>query len=176
MIKIEDYVVIIKNVLSKNVCEEIIKDKKNAFIRSGVWDNEITDARTCYERCVSQDFNDDIYKGVGKILKEYKNIYPNFMTGSSMEDTGYIHLLYKGSNKGHYKEHTDHWDLFPRVLSCSILLNDDYEGGNFAFFEKELILNATQGEAIVFPSNFCFPHAVLPVTKGNRHSIITWIH
>ena len=32
------------------------------------------------------------------------------------------------------------------------------------------------GSAIVFPSNFCFPHAVLPVTKGERHSIITWIH
>ena len=27
----------------------------------------------------------------------------------------------------------------------------------------------------VFPSNFCFPHAVTPVTKGNRHAIITWI-
>ena len=176
MIKIEDYVVIIKNVLSKNVCGKIIKDKKNPFIRSGVMGNKINEGRTCYEKRISKDFNDDIYKGVGKILEEYKNMYPNFMTGHSMEDTGYKHLLYKGSNKGEYKEHTDHYDMFPRVLSCSILLNDNYEGGNFAFFKKELILNAKQGEAIVFPSNFCFPHAVLPVTKGNRHSLITWIH
>ena len=136
----------------------------------------ISDYRKCYEKPVSQDFNNDIHKGVGKIIEEYKKMYPNFITGHSTEDTGYTHLLYKGSNKGEYKEHTDHFDMFPRVLSCSILLNDNYEGGKFAFFKKELILNPQQGEAIVFPSNFCFPHAVLPVTKGNRHSLITWIH
>ena len=98
MIKIEDYVVIIKNVLSKNVCGKIIKDKKNPFIRSGVMGNKINECRTCYEKRISKDFNDDIYKGVGKILEEYKNMYPNFMTGHSMEDTGYKHLLYMTSS------------------------------------------------------------------------------
>jgi len=61
-------------------------------------------------------------------------------------------------------------------MPCSFLLNDDYEGGNFSFFNKEYILEKKTGSAIVFPSNFCFPHAVLPVTKGDRHAVITWIH
>ena len=43
-------------------------------------------------------------------------------------------------------------------------------------FNKEYILEKKTGSAIVFPSNFCFPHAVLPVTKGDRHVVITWIH
>ena len=47
------------------------------------------------------------------------------------------HLLYKGSEKGEYKEHVDHYDLHPRTLSCSIILNNDYDGGDFAFFGGE---------------------------------------
>ena len=71
---------------------------------------------------------------------------------------------------------TDNFDFFPRVLSCSLILNDDYEGGDFAFFGGEYIVPKKAGSAVVFPSNFCFPHAVLPVTEGDRHAIITWIH
>ena len=37
------------------------------------------------------------------------------------------------------------------------------------------IVKKKKASAVVFPSNFCFPHAVLPVKNGDRHSIITWI-
>ena len=84
-------------------------------------------------------------------------------------------LLYLGSKNGEYKEHVDHMDVNPRVLSCSLILNDNYDGGDFSFFNKEYIIKKKKGSAIVFPSNFCFPHAVLPITKGDRHSIVTWI-
>ena len=103
-------------------------------------------------------------------------IRDSFYTGLTITDTGYEHLLYRGSEKGEYKEHTDNSDTSPRVLSCSLILNDDYEGGNFAFFGGEYIVPKKAGSAVVFPSNFCFPHAVTPVTKGNRHAVITWIH
>jgi hypothetical protein len=26
----------------------------------------------------------------------------------------------------------------------------------------------------MFPSNFLYPHSVLPVTEGTRYSIVTW--
>ena len=84
--------------------------------------------------------------------------------------------MYKGSEGGEYKEHVDHFDLNPRILSCSLILNDNYEGGNFSFFGGEYIVKKKKGSAVVFPSNFCFPHAVVPVSNGDRHSIITWVH
>ena len=35
----------------------------------------------------------------------------------------------------------------------------------------------TKEVLLVFPSNFCFPHAITPrVLNGDRHAIITWIH
>lgn len=66
-----------------------------------------------------------------------------------------------------------------RKLSMTILLNDDYEGGDFQFatYAKEQCEVITpeynkQGTVIVFPSDM--EHRVLPVTKGTRYSLVTW--
>ena len=66
-----------------------------------------------------------------------------------------------------------------RKLSMTVLLNDDYEGGEFQFatLNKEKCeihtpeFNKT-GMIIVFPSDV--EHRVAPVTKGIRYSLVTW--
>jgi predicted 2-oxoglutarate/Fe(II)-dependent dioxygenase YbiX len=59
------------------------------------------------------------------------------------------------------------------ILSVICLLNDDYEGGELVFFEDK-ILTPSQGDVIIFPSNFLFPHEVKPITKGIRYSVVSW--
>jgi len=176
MIKIEEYVLVIKNVLSKDFCNKIIKDSEAYFVPSVIMNGVVNKARTCVERPLPSKYSKEVYNGISKIIKTYNKKFSNFLSGvGDIEDTGYTHLLYKGKIRAEYTEHTDHFDLHPRVLSCSLLLNDNYEGGKFSFFQKELIIQGKQGDAIVFPSNFCFPHAVTPVTNGDRHAIVTWI-
>ena len=66
-----------------------------------------------------------------------------------------------------------------RKLSMTVLLNNNYEGGEFQFatYEKEKIqidtpeFNKT-GSIIVFPSDI--EHRVAPVTKGIRYSLVIW--
>ena len=53
-----------------------------------------------------------------------------------------------------------------RKLSFSLILNADYEGGDFVF-EKSVIKK--EGTLIVFPS--FLPHHVTPVTLGVRYAI-----
>ena len=177
MKKLSDFVKCYENLIDKNLCDKIVNRKDMTFNKASTGGyEEINPARKCYTKKLEDEFSDDVYKIVGKILKLYKQDEPEFVIGATTEDTGYDHLLYLGSEKGEYKEHTDHFDFFPRVLSCSLILNDDYEGGDFSFFGGKYIVPKKAGSVVVFPSNFCFPHAVKPVTKGNRHSIITWIH
>ena len=57
-----------------------------------------------------------------------------------------------------------------RKLSMSIILNDDFEGGNFEFSREQLEL--PKGSVIVFPS--FIDHRVAPVTKGKRYSLVVW--
>ena len=59
------------------------------------------------------------------------------------------------------------------ILSVICLLNDDYEGGELVFFEDK-VLTPSQGDVLIFPSNFLFPHEVNPITKGIRYSVVSW--
>jgi PKHD-type hydroxylase len=82
----------------------------------------------------------------------------------------------KYKNSGHYDWH---YDAFPpengmqRKLSCSILLNDEFEGGKFEIetFEKKQI-DLQKGDIFVFPS--FLKHCVTPVTSGTRYSAVVW--
>jgi len=67
-----------------------------------------------------------------------------------------------------------------RKISFSVLLNHDYEGGEFEFElglpheeNRTELCQVKTGEAIVFPS-FTY-HRVRPVTKGKRYSLVGWI-
>ena len=68
---------------------------------------------------------------------------------------------------------------YVRKLSMTILLNDNYEGGDFQFvnFSQEKCTISTPefnktGMIIVFPSDM--EHRVAPVTKGIRYSLVVW--
>lgn len=173
---ITDYIKCYENILDLDVCEQIIKSTnfKN-FKKATVGDDNETSYRNCYVSKLDKVYEDKIFIAVGNILKIYSDTFKFFSTGLTTEDTGYNHLIYKGSEKGEYKTHVDHFDLQPRVLSCSLILNENYDGGDFSFFNDEYVVKKKSGSAVVFPSNFCFPHSVKPVSNGDRHAIVTWI-
>tara|TARA_R100000900_G_scaffold77249_1_gene61155 strand:- start:1022 stop:1564 length:543 start_codon:yes stop_codon:yes gene_type:complete len=179
MIKITDYIKLYENVLDKEICQNIIKDSNfNEFKRATV-NNAGVDAvditsRNVHNKPLENKYENSVFNSVADILLRYRDDIPDFFTGSQCHDTGYSHLLYRGSEGGKYKTHTDSFKKEPRLISISILLNDNFDGGNFCFFDEH-ILEKKVGSAVVFPSNFCFPHGVLPVTNGDRHSVITWM-
>jgi len=68
---------------------------------------------------------------------------------------------------------------YVRKLSMTVLLNDNYEGGEFQFanyFQEKCTIVTPEfnkmGSVIVFPSDM--EHRVAPVTKGTRYSLVTW--
>ena len=58
-------------------------------------------------------------------------------------------------------------------LAGLFYFNDDYEGGAFVMFQDEVV-ELKQGDLMIFPSVFLFPHRVEPVTKGIRHTFVSW--
>ena len=66
-----------------------------------------------------------------------------------------------------------------RKMSVSLMLNDDYEGGEFEFSglakgecEITSIKNLKAGDMLFFTSGM--EHRVTPVTKGVRYSLVNW--
>lgn len=184
MENIKDYIIIVKNALSDQLCDQILNEFKDTdewqdtVVGSGKIEKTIRNCKTIvlsYPHIIEKNKNirskldSDIFQSASKCIKKYNNIFPHCKIE---EDSGYELLKY---NDGEfYIEHTDSFKARPREISCSFILNDDFEGGEFAFFNKELKYKLNKGDALMFPSNFMYPHQIMPVTKGTRFSIITW--
>lgn len=183
---LKDYVVVVENVITDKLCERILKEYEN----STEWTNTQTgsglnrDIRKCDALDIS---NKDV---INKNLKERTEIDKYLYISAShainkyteklnlngevsiQGDSGYTLLRYNENE--FYTQHTDHFLQSPRIVSCSFALNDDYEGGEWGFWDRNYVVKVPKGAAIMFPSNFMFPHEIMPVKRRVRYSIITW--
>lgn len=69
-----------------------------------------------------------------------------------------------------HRDLKDHRNTFCVVCPLGI-----FEGGQLAFPELKLAINAKQGQAIAFRSHFLV-HGNLPIITGSRHSVVFYIH
>jgi len=114
------------------------------------------------------------------ILKAMQNYLSDVKSVGIINGIQTIDAL-KYETGGHYIYHVDHAANTPRTLSAVLLLNNDYEGGELCFanpidHERYLKVDVIPGRLIVWPSNFLYPHAVTPLTKGRRYSIVSWAY
>jgi predicted 2-oxoglutarate/Fe(II)-dependent dioxygenase YbiX len=176
MLQLEDYILVVPNVVPDELCEEIIKEYetlniwKDAVIGSDSNFASDKNVRNCQIAKISiKEVDEAVFKCAGAALHEFLKTFPNCNVN---QDCGYDLLKY--SEGDFYVQHVDSSSENVRSVSCSFLLNDEFEGGEFAFFDKKVKPKITKGSAIMFPSNFMYPHEITPIVSGTRYSIITW--
>lgn len=97
---------------------------------------------------------------------------------------GFENLQYtKYAEDQHYDWHWDYefgWREYVRKISCVLMLSDpsEYEGGEFEIcnngnFNDVKKFKPGKGDIVFFAS--WMPHRVLPVTSGNRRTIVCWV-
>ena len=116
-----------------------------------------------------------VWDSLNQYIKDLNFPWYNFWNG-------YSKIKYHRYNKNTLMtEHCDHiHDMFDGttrgipVLSVVGILNDDYSGGEFIMFNDTKI-ELKQGDILIFPSNFLYPHKVMPITEGTRYSFVSWV-
>jgi predicted 2-oxoglutarate/Fe(II)-dependent dioxygenase YbiX len=184
MKNINDYILVFEDIATPELCDAILnefsdeKEWQKTIVGDGRVDDKIRTAETIvmsYSHVIEKNpeirttLDKAVFASAGLAIKKYNE---KFSLAFIEEDSGYELLRYKEGQ--FYTQHTDSFKLRPRAVSCSFILNDDYEGGEFAFFDRELKYKPKKGSCIMFPSNFMYPHEIMPVTSGTRYSIITW--
>ena len=129
-----------------------------------------------------------IHKGMINALLEYRKrlmeIHPTFdgypvpggfMTTSNRE---LIQVLEYVKNQK-YTWHTDaspqpNSKEYHRKISVILYLSEDFEGGTTKFVHKQY--KPPIGHALIFPSNWCFPHTGTIVTEGKKRVAVTWYY
>ena len=101
-----------------------------------------------------------------------KNICPNF-SNIHISKTHNIRIL-KYDVGQCIKDHSD-IDSNVRA-SCTLNLNEDYEGGEFRFFDGQIKHSFKTGDAMIFPAEPIWIHGTEPITKGARYSINCFLH
>lgn len=183
MNQIKNYILVAPDIVPFELCDAVLAEYKdcNDWINAAVENGENLNIRNCQtigvsfsdiiekNKNVRQKLDQELFNCAAKAIKEYKK---QFVNCTIEQDSGYDLLKYETGE--FYIQHTDSFKARPRAVSCSFALNDDYEGGEFAFFDRELTYKLKKGSCIMFPSNFMYPHEVMPVTSGTRYSIVTW--
>jgi len=66
----------------------------------------------------------------------------------------------------------DHTDVGGTIrASCTLNLNEDYEGGEFRFFNGRIKHSFKTGDGMIFPAEPIWIHGTEPIIKGVRYSI-----
>ncbi len=178
-----NYIKVYNNILSDELCDLIINEYEDFEWEPAITSDHLvkSDVRKCNRIGISigdsisknpktrKYIDDKLFSCASTAIKRYASDFPHVEVEC---DTGYDLLRYEKGD--FYIEHIDYFKLTPRVVSLSFALNDDYDGGEFGFFGRKQKIKLKKGDAILFPSNFMFPHEILPVQNGTRYSIITW--
>lgn len=186
--KLSDYVVKIKNVLSKKQCNDIVKEleevewKQHLFYHNK--ENKYAPESAEKELDSSSEYiksypiiMDSVWKSLHKYIVDdlkfswfsgwsgFTSIKFNRYQDNKMmaNHCDHIHDIFEGEKKG-----------IP-ILSIVGGLNNNYQGGEFIMFENKKY-EIKEGEILIFPSNFLYPHQVKPVTKGTRYSYVSWCY
>jgi Rps23 Pro-64 3,4-dihydroxylase Tpa1-like proline 4-hydroxylase len=72
-------------------------------------------------------------------------------------------------------DHIDDSQKNHRRMSTVYYLNDNYTGGEIVFPRFELTYKPVANELLIFPSGYSYNHSVLPVTEGDRYSVVSWL-
>jgi hypothetical protein len=73
----------------------------------------------------------------------------------------------------HFGVHADHGFSYVCTVSTVMYLNDNFTGGGLHFPYLNYTYQPEEGDIVLFPSNFIYSHAALPVEEGVKYSAVT---
>lgn len=184
--KLKDFIHIEHNLIPADVCNQVIENIENETWTTHQWhtlsgnsfsENEkelsIVFAKSNMQKLLSPYVTDAALKYVnnyafsdGRMQNFVHHLskirFNRYCVGETMrQHYDHIHSLFDGYAKG-----------IP-VLSLILNFNDDYEGANL-YFWNDYEVSLKQGDVIMFPSVFMYPHGVTETLSGTRYSAVVW--
>ena len=178
---VTDYVKYYTDIVPEFLCNEIINAEDLSF-EASTYSTHMGKSANTPERVKMDEFwirKDNVYyeevkKCYAEVAKKYNEDFADFTvnhtTDFRINRYREGHFMSRHVDNIHHS-HGQEWG-YPQV-SALLFLNDDYEGGEFQV--SNAIFSPSWGAALIFPSNFMFPHSVDKITKGIRWSIVSWL-
>lgn len=185
--KISDLNYRINSLVPKDVCQKIIKifeKYPELTLTEGSYKYKTkkheTDNFKCLNLSIIQNPNEDILYALNEAKKYISIMIANYVLhikSKKISPTFSDKLISSSSNIRILKYNVgqcikDHTDVGGTIrASCTLNLNEDYDGGEFRFFDGQIKEIFKTGDAMLFPAEPIWIHGTEPITKGTRYSI-----
>ena len=182
-LQLKNFIHIERGLIPKDTCRFVIDSIKNKSWNSHLWSTDGTDQFSYPTKELdvlepTPDLEDILNPLISLSVKYYNDFigsekvsqvtcfspvrFNRYQKGQTMRiHCDHIKTLFEGEVKG-----------IP-VLSIIINFNDDYIGGDLIFWDDYKV-DLGEGDVVVFPSLFLFPHRIEEVTENIRYSGVAW--
>ncbi len=176
-----NYVYIKNNFLSKDVCNSLIKyfeSNVNDHFKGYFGSNQTIDysLKNCDEMYLSENLESTFISSLKIVFDDYCKTHD---IGGNFDFEKFRIKRYQNNGEEFFKIHTDISSIksCKRIVAVIIYLNDVEIGGETAIYlnKKEIKINPVEGKLLIFPANFCYPHAGLPPISNNKYIMTTFI-
>lgn len=165
--------------------ETVLKDSDHEFFR---WKEALVgynESKPDYRDCVDLKMSPLHWEFLTEQFEDIKNVYEE--TEAKIKDclTDYekrfnFKMEYMEAINfvryevgQHFQVHSDDGFSYSCTVSSVGYFNDNYEGGEIWFPQQDITFKPEKGDIILFPSNYMYSHASLPVIDGVKYSAVT---
>jgi hypothetical protein len=114
----------------------------------------------------------DLHEEIYQKLKFCIDDYAKYWGINVIYYEAFNFVKYQGEGK-HFNIHADHGPAYNTTVSAVIYINDDYEGGEIKFPRLDgYTLMPKVGDIAIFPSNYIYEHASLPMKSGTKYCVV----
>lgn len=182
-LQLKNFIHIERGLIPKDTCRFVIDSIKNKSWSSHLWSNDKNETFSYPTKELdvlesTPSLEDILNPLISLSVKSYNDFigsekvsqvtcfspirFNRYQKGQTMRiHCDHIKTLFEGEVKG-----------IP-VLSIIINFNDDYKGGDLIFWDDYKV-DLGEGDVVVFPSLFLFPHRIEEVTENIRYSGVAW--
>ena len=182
-LQLKNFIHIERGLISKDTCRFVIDSIKNESWSSNMWS---TDGKDNFSYPTKEldvlEATPDLEDILNPLISLSVKYYNDFIGSEKVSQvTCFSPVRFNRYQKGQtMRIHCDHIKtLFEGevkgipVLSIIINFNDDYKGGDLIFWDDYKV-DLGEGDVVVFPSLFLFPHRIEEVTENIRYSGVAW--
>ena len=170
------------------IAEAVLEKLKTAMVdnwaqaqvvNTATYKDEINLYRKCYDCALGRQIlktedeeKKELFRRTDSWISESFNNFISEYNIEPLTEDDYVYIRYEESDK--FGHHIDDGKKFPRTVSISAYLNDDYEGGELEFNNFGIKIKPQVGDIVIFCSAFPYVHEVHPVISGTRYAVVNW--
>lgn len=114
----------------------------------------------------------DLHEEIYQKLKLCIDDYARYWGINVVYYEAFNFVKYEGAGT-HFNIHADHGPAYNCTVSAVVYINDDYEGGDLKFPRLDnIVYKPKAGDIAVFPSNYIYEHASLPMESGTKYCVV----